>query len=170
MSAPTTTEPKLHRPEAIAALFPDLHGYWLASYRSDPRAAALYRRHYSAEKNAKRGIRDLNFMGPGECMVLLSSDCLAVFAWQRNVGPPRLDRQDGVCCTIFRNEGPVLSSVLILEACDLAWARWPGERLFTYIWDAKVRSSNPGYCFLKAGWRRCGRNADGRLTLLERRP
>jgi hypothetical protein len=150
-----------------AALFPDLDGHWYASHRADPRAAALYRRHYSAEKNARPGRRDLNFMGPGECLVLLTGDCRALFAWQRNVGGPRLDGQQGVICTIFRNEGPVLSSVLIQEAVALAWARWPGERLFTYVWDAKVASQNPGFCFLKAGFRRCGRNADGRLTLLE---
>jgi hypothetical protein len=153
---------------AAAALFPDLEGHWFASYRSDPRAAALYRRHYSAEKNAKQGlIRDLNFMGPGECLVLLTADCRALFAWQRNVGAPRLDGQEGVCCTVFRNEGPVLSSDLIREADAIAWRRWPGSRLFTYVWDEKVASRNPGYCFKKAGWRTCGRNADGRLTILE---
>jgi hypothetical protein len=52
----------------------------------------------------------------------------------------------------------------------LAWQRWPGKRLFTYVWDAKVKSANPGYCFKKAGWQHCGRNADGRLTILEKLP
>lgn len=156
-----------------ASLFPDLDGHWFASWRSDPRAAALYRRHYSAEKNARAGIRDLNFMGPGECLILLTGDCRALFAWQRNVGAPRLDGQEGVCCTVFRNEGPVLSSDLIREAQEIAWRRWPGERLFTYVWDAKVATSKQrgrataGWCFRKAGWRTCGRNADGRLTILE---
>jgi hypothetical protein len=154
-----------------AALFPDLEGHWFASYRSDPRAAALYRRHYSAEKNAKPGvIRDLNFMGPGECLVLLTADCRAMFAWQRNVGGPRLDGQQGVCCAVFRNEGPTLSSELIREADEIAWQRWPGLRHFTYVWPAKIRSSNPGFCFLRAGWSKCGTNADGRLILLERLP
>jgi hypothetical protein len=31
-----------------------------------------------------------------------------------------------VNCAVFRNEGPVLSSDLILEAEELAWGRWPG--------------------------------------------
>jgi hypothetical protein len=31
-------------------------------------------------------------------------------------------------------------------------------------------SANPGYCFKQAGWRTCGRNKDGRLTILERLP
>ena len=152
---------------AASALFPDLEGHWLAVRDADPRAVALYRRHYSAEKNARPGLRDLNFMGPGETLVLLTADCRALFAWQRNVGAPRLDGQQGVCCTVFRNEGPVLSSELIREADEIAWARWPGARLFTYVWDARVRSVNPGFCFQAAGWRKCGRNADGRLTILE---
>lgn len=157
----------------MAAMFADLDGHWLSSWRSDPRAAALYRRHYSAEKNARTFRRPFNFMGPGETMVLLTSDSDALFAWQRNVGAPRLDKQEGVCCSVFRNESPLLSSELIREADALAWSRWPGLRHFTYVWDSKVATSshpgrNPvGWCFKKAGWRTCGRNADGRLTILE---
>jgi hypothetical protein len=154
---------------ATPSLFPDLMGYWYAVSRADARAAALYRRHYSAEKNARAGIRDLDFMGPGETMVLLTGDCRALFAWQHNT-TPRLDGQAGVICTVLRNEGPNLSSDLIREACALAWTRWPGERLFTYVWPVKIRSTNPGACFRHAGWRRCGQNADGRLILLERCP
>lgn len=73
-------------------------------------------------------------------------------------------------CSIFRNESEVLSSLLIEEACQLAWQRWPRQRLFTYVWDDKVKSPNPGYCFKLAGFKYCGRNKDGRLSLLERLP
>src|SRR5216683_4044514 len=145
-----------------------IDGNWLASHRADPRAFALYRRHYSAEKNAaNRAHNTSKFMGPGECMVLLTVDCRAVFAWQHNT-VARFDGQRGIACTIFRNESPVLSSELIREACELAWQRWPGERLFTYVADAKIRSVNPGACFKFAGFRACGRNATGKLTILER--
>jgi hypothetical protein len=150
-----------------------IDGYWLPVHRADARAAALYRRHYSADKNRSRTQnsydRELNFMGPGQCMVLLGSDCRAMFAWQRNTAQ-RYDGQTGICCTVFRNEGDALSSDLIREADDLAWQRWPDEpRHFTYVWDAKVRHKrDPGRCFLRAGWHVCGRNADGRLTILER--
>ena len=71
---------------------------------------------------------------------------------------------------MFRNEGPILSSTLILEAEQLAWRRWPGTRIYTYVCDPKVNSTNPGYCFLRAGWRRCGRNKHARLTILEKQP
>lgn len=62
---------------------------------------------------------------------------------------------------MIRNESDVLSSQLILEAEHLAWAKWPGERLYTYVDPKKVktclpffRKPNPGKCFIKAGWTR----------------
>jgi hypothetical protein len=81
----------------------------------------------------------------------------------------RLDGQLGVNCTVFRNEGAGLSSELIREADDLAWQRWPGERHFTYVNAGKIRSSNPGYCFLRAGYQHAGRSQKG-LILMERLP
>lgn len=38
---------------------------------------------------------------------------------------------------------------------------------YTYVNPEKVRSSNPGFCFLVAGWQRCGRTRSG-LLILER--
>lgn len=145
-----------------------IDGHWLAVKRTDPRAYALYRRHYSAEKGARwRQPGNTNVTAAGETMVLLSQCGRALFVWLHNT-MERYDHQIGVNCTVFRNEGAGLSSELIREADDLAWQRWPAVRHFTYVDGAKVRSSNPGYCFLRAGWQRAGRNADGRLTLLER--
>lgn len=34
-----------------------------------------------------------------------------------------------------------------------------------YVTPARLRSTNPGYCFLVAGWRRCGWTKSGRLIL-----
>ena len=64
----------------------------------------------------------------------------AASIWLRNT-VERYDGQQGVCCALFRNEGPHLSSALILEAEGLAWSRWPGERSFTYVDAAEVRSA-----------------------------
>jgi hypothetical protein len=145
-----------------------IDGHWFSVRRNDPRAYGLWARHYSAGKSRRwRETGSTEFIGPGEVMVLLSDCSRALFAWQRNT-IPRLDAQTGVCCTVFRNESPVLSSELIREADALAWQRWPGERHFTYVDPAKVRRKrDPGRCFLRAGWRVCGTNADGRLRLLE---
>lgn len=138
-------------------------GYWIETKDGDPRGLFLYERHYSARRYRDGRKRRL-FVGPGEKVVLLTPYCDALFVWRkfRSTG-----NQHGVNCAVFRNESGLLSSDLIREACELAWRRWAGERLYTYVEDAKVRSTNPGCCFLKAGWRRCGRNKDGRLTVLE---
>ena len=102
----------------------------------------------------------------GEKMVLLTLACDALFVWRKFVS---MDEQDGVNCAVFRNESGALSSDLIREAVGLAWARWPGERLYTYVNPAKVKSTNPGYCFQMAGWRKCGLTKGG-LVVLELLP
>jgi hypothetical protein len=139
---------------------------WCSVLDGDPRARALYSRHYSA-RHYRDGRKPALFVGPGEKLVLLTQDCSALFVWRKFISD---DDQQGVNCSIFRNEGEMLSSELIRDACQWAWAKWPGERLYTYIEDSKVRSINPGCCFKKAGWHRCGRNKDSRLTILELLP
>lgn len=62
---------------------------------------------------------------------------------------------------IFRNLGGGLSSELIRQATAATYREWerrygclPPERLRTEIDIKKVRSTNPGCCYLKAGWER----------------
>jgi hypothetical protein len=123
--------------------------------------------HYS-----RRKIGSPQFMPPGQTLVLLSEDERAVFGWWRpQPGTvPSMNGYDGWTCTIFRNTGPVLSSRLILAAEDILLARHDvgPDGLMTYIWDKKVRSPNPGYCFKCAGYRVAGRSKDGRKTLLRK--
>tara|TARA_Y100000310_G_C20251717_1_gene609408 strand:+ start:58 stop:567 length:510 start_codon:yes stop_codon:yes gene_type:complete len=163
-----------------------INGHWIGIHDADPRAVTLYRRHYSANLSSDN---THGFVGPTEKMVLMTVDCQALWVWHPNTPPeqrgePEARRarrgnaptrytfadQLGILCSVFRNEGPIRSSTLILEAERLAWGRWPGQRLFTYVWDAKVKSANPGYCFKMAGWKSCGRNKDGRLSILEKLP
>lgn len=139
-------------------------GHWLPAIDGDDRARALYLRHYSSQKNRPWWKKSRQFLKPGEKMLLLTQDCRAVFAWVRQ--QYRKDGQEGVECTIFRNEGAVQSSELIREADLLADQRWPNERHFTYVNPSEVKSTNPGFCFIAAGWRRVGeRNG---LVVLER--
>lgn len=89
----------------------------------------------------------------------------ACFIWRKFVSG---DGEVGVNCAAFRNEGPGLSSELIREACTLAWARWPGERLYTYVNENKIRRKrDPGRCFIRAGWHVCGRTTGAGLIILE---
>jgi hypothetical protein len=70
----------------------------------------------------------------------------------------------------FRNEGNTLSSKLILDAEEIAWRRWPGQRLYTYVNPRGIRSNNPGACYKAAGWRRCGVTKWNKLVILEKWP
>jgi hypothetical protein len=87
-----------------------------------------------------------------------------MFVWRRFIDG---SGQLGINCAVFRNEGPALSSLLVRQADAIADHVWPGERHYTYVNPQSVRSTNPGYCFLAAGWRRCGRTKGG-LLILER--
>jgi hypothetical protein len=125
----------------------------------------MLNRHYSA-RHYKDGRKPKLVVGPGFKIPLETADGLASFIWRKFIDA---SGQTGVNCAMFRNEGPELSSSLILEAEQLAWQLWPGERLYTYINPKKIRSTNPGYCFKVAGWKFCGYTKGG-LVILEKKP
>lgn len=143
---------------------------WTAVPKFTPAAALLADGHYS-----RRTIGSPQFMPPGQTLVLLTGDGLAVFGWWRphpSSGIVAMNGLDGWTCTIFRNTGPTLSSELIRAAEAELLSRYDcgPDGFLTYVWDKKVRSTNPGYCFKMAGWRPIGRSADGRKTLLHKEP
>lgn len=137
---------------------------WVEVKDGNDTARAIFDRHYSRKRYAD-GRLPLLFVGPGEKMVLMTPDARAIFAWRRFISG---DGQEGINCAIFRNEGAGLSSDLVIAADKLADERWPGQRHFTYVNPRKVRSANPGYCFIRAGWRKCGVTKWNKLLILER--
>lgn len=140
--------------------------FWTQAKDGDPRVKAIFDRHYS-RRRYRDGRNSKLFVGPGEKTVLISLDGKAIFIWRRFLSR---DGQQGINCAVFRNEGSELSSVLILSAEQIAWDRWPGQRLYTYVDGSKVQSVNPGYCFKVAGWKRCGITKDRGLLILEKHP
>lgn len=138
--------------------------HWLLSNERNRIAQRLADRHYSRKHPGST----TGFVGPGQKIVLLSDDGKALFVWVYAQPELRGDKIDGVYCSIFRNEGPVLSSILILEAERFARQRWPGKKLFTYVNKEKVKSKNPGWCFQKAGWQLTGVNKSGKLRIFEK--
>ena len=139
---------------------------WYLTKDGDRTILALYERHYSAYRYADGRVRNL-FAGPGEKIVLRTQYGDAGFVWRNFV----CDRGElGINCAFFRNEGSVLSSELVRQADNIADAIWPCGRHYTYVDPAAVRSRNPGYCFLAAGWVKCGMTATGKLVLERRRP
>ena len=135
---------------------------WFLTKDGDVSCLALYERHYSCY-HYKDGRRRMSFVGPGQKIVIRTERADAVFAWRKFIDD---SGQQGVNCAVFRNESPHLSSELIRQADAIADRIWPGERHYTFVRPEAVRSANPGYCFIRAGWRRCGKTGSG-LTVLE---
>lgn len=142
-------------------------GLWTEVYDGNGTAFQIFRRHYSFSRSKRIPETETRIAGPGEKMLLLTADASALFVWRKFISK---DDQQGVNCAVFRNESGHLASDLIREAMRLGWQRWPGTRFYTYVNPRKVRSTNPGYCFLRAGWRRCGITKTRRLLVLEATP
>jgi len=140
---------------------------WCQVSKRDRRACTLADRHYS-----RRKVGSSQFMPPGQTLVLLTADGGAVWGWWRphpDSGIRAMNGLDGWTCTIFRREYGDRASDLILGAERTLVGSGLGcgpDGLLTYVWDRKVSSTNPGFCFKQAGWSAIGRSADGRKTLL----
>ncbi len=134
---------------------------WWLTKDGDADCLALYNRHYSRQRYADGRVPVL-FVGPGEKVVLRTEEGRACFVWRKFIDD---SGQTGINCAVFRNETTHRSSDLIRQADAIADCLWPDRRHYTYVDAKKVRSSNPGFCFLKAGWRRCGMTKSGKLIL-----
>lgn len=140
-----------------------MQAHWWLTKDGDADCLALYERHYSAHRYADGRVRKL-FCGPGEKVVLRTDAGDACFVWRKF----RDDSgQQGINCAVFRNESAHRSSDLIRQADEIADCLWPHSRHYTYVNPKAVRSANPGFCFLAAGWTRCGRTKGG-LMILEK--
>lgn len=143
--------------------------YWIRTHKFDAIAASLADRHYS-----RRKVGSPQFMPPGQTIILVPPTDDAVFGWWRPdpaSGIRQMNGLDGWTCTIFRNESHWLSSALVLDAeAQLAASGLDcgPDGMLTYVFDRKVASPNPGYCFKQAGWKVKGRSADGKKTLLQK--
>lgn len=145
---------------------------WIEVKDGDVRAYSLFKRHYSFHSYQDGRRKRLNyrnrhlFVGPGEKMVLITPLCDALFVWKKFIDK---SGRIGVNCAVFRNESETLSSKLILDAELMAWNRWPGETLYTYVNSKKIESTNPGYCFLMAGWKKLEeKTKKNKLVILEK--
>lgn len=121
---------------------------WRAVRSSDNAARSLADRHYN-----RVGIGAPTVGPPGRRLTLVTVDERAL--WQTHYTDHPLDGLEVLRCSTFRNEGAGLSSELILEAMLVTlhlWDERPAEGWLTFVDRSKVSSTNPGYCFLAAGW------------------
>lgn len=72
-------------------------------------------------------------------------------------------------CSCFRNEGEMLSSLLIQEAVSITRGIWgdpPELGMVTFVDMTKVRKKRDfGRCYRRAGWHECGTTKGGLLAL-----
>lgn len=140
-----------------------LVGGWVRVRDGNAGALTLFKRHYSRRKS-RDDIRNPKMVGPGEYIMLMTEDGLAMFVWRKFIDD---SGQQGINCAVFRNEGPLLSSNLILSAEEFALEKWGESRAYTYVDPKKIKSTNPGYCFKVSGWSDCGKTKSG-LIILEK--
>src|SRR5690348_2153104 len=137
--------------------------HWYLTKDGHVSCLAMYERHYSAHRYKDGRIRKI-FCGPGEKIVLRTRNADAIFVWRKFIDG---SGQKGINCAVFRNESKIRSSDLIRQADEIADFCWPGERHYTYVSTTRIRSTNPGFCYLSAGWNACGTTKSG-LKILER--
>lgn len=110
-------------------------------------------------------------MPPGRCLVL-RIDAPAPALWVTSWPFAEYTRHDWAGAWInsaFRNEGAGLSSELIRAGISATLWKWPNPPdlgMITFVNRDKIANKrNPGFCYLKAGFRRVGETKGGLLAL-----
>jgi hypothetical protein len=131
-------------------------------------------RHYTRQSPGSN-----QFCRPGTNFCLLLSDGAAGWVvWRPDPEVGRMDNLEAWECTLFRNEGPRLSSDLVREATRLTFRAWgwpPPDGLITSVGveETKRRRSKKspaGRCFIEAGWEPMDKASDGKVWLRAPRP
>ena len=138
---------------------------WLRSHRADPRVVPLADRHYNRQK-----IGSPQFAPPGRCLVLKTAELSAFWITSWPFAEYVKHAWPGAwVCSAFRNEGEILSSQLIREAVAATLAEYgpaPSLGMITFVNTTKTRHKrDPGRCYLRAGFKRCGMTKGGLVAL-----
>lgn len=138
------------------------YGPWMVTNQGDQACRQLADRHYS-----RQTIGAPQFCRPGRKLVLRTAQGDAVWVTWSGIRDDGLDAWE---CTIFRNESGHRSSDMIMWAewaTKQEWGNYPKDGIITYVDAAKVKSTNPGYCFKQAGWKTIGKSKKRGLILLQ---
>lgn len=138
---------------------------WRLSHRFDREVVPLADRHYN-----RRKVGSPQFAPPGRCLVLKTPavDAFWITSWPF-AEYVRHAWAGAWVCSAFRNEGPVLSSQLVIEAVAATRAFFgdaPELGMITFVNADKVRAKrDPGRCFRRAGFRPVGETKGGLVAL-----
>ncbi len=128
---------------------------WRESHRADRAAVALADRHYN-----RQHVGSPQFVPPGRNLCFVTEDDKSVWTTSWPFAEYVKHAWAGAWVnSIFRNEGPRLSSELILEA--IACTRWTWEPpelgIITFVDAGKVSPKrDPGRCYRRAGFEHVG--------------
>lgn len=139
--------------------------HWTISNRADKEALPIADRHYNRQK-----IGSPQFVPPGRCLVLLTRDRSALWVSSWPIAEYVKHAWAGAwLCSCFRNEGSILSSLLVREAVSVTrqvWGEAPVLGMVTFVDPTKVRKKRDfGRCYRKAGWKQCGMTKGGLIAL-----
>jgi hypothetical protein len=136
---------------------------WVQSHRADADVVPLADRHYNRQK-----IGSPQFAPPGRCLVLKTAAADAFWITSYPFAEYVKHAWAGAwVCSAFRNESEYRSSELIREAVAVSRFKWetPALGMVTFVNADKVRRKrDPGRCFLRAGFRPCGKTKGGLLA------
>lgn len=128
---------------------------WRLSHRCDPEARVLADRHYN-----RQSIGADNFVPPGRCLVLKAPQAFWVTSWPFAEYVRHAWAGAWVCSAFRREGGDMQASDMIREAVAATRWRWPDVPplgMITFVDAGEVRPKrDPGRCYLRAGFRRCG--------------
>jgi len=140
------------------------YGPWIVTNKGDQTVRSLMDEHYSRQTIGAR-----QFCRPGNNLVLRTADGTGAWISWRGI------RDDGVEdaweCTAFRNTSNMISSELIHWAVYATICEWghvfPASGIITYVDPKKVKSDVPGYCFIRAGFKKVGVSKHRKLLLFQ---
>lgn len=146
---------------------------WVRSHRCDPEVRPLADRHYNRQKIGAKG-----FAPPGRCIVFKQKTPNVNAFWITSYPFAEFVKHQWAgawICSAFRNESEFLSSDLIRNAVaatvahSLASEKWgaiPSLGMVTFVDTGKTkRKRDPGRCYIKAGFRYCGKTKGGLIAL-----
>lgn len=144
----------------------DVSMVWHRSHRADPAARVIADRHYNRQKPGAD-----QFVPPGRCHVLLATDEQSI--WVTSWPFPEYVQHAWPGAWInscFRREGgDHLASDMIRAAVASTRVKWPDVPelgMVTFVDPGKVRTKrDPGYCYLRAGFRPAGFTKSGLIAL-----
>lgn len=147
---------------------------WNRSWRADPRGRVLADRHYTRQKHGAK-----QFVPPGSCVVLLTPCGRGLWITSAPKREYVKHAWAGAwVCAMFRNEGAGLSSEMIRAAVRETIDHYgdvPWRGMVTFVDPAKTasrrsRRSQPGECFLRAGFKHVGYTKTDHLPALVLHP